>query len=58
MCVSKPFQLTPKDIKQASLKPSDVGLWCVLVKGCYHLFGSESQARFAYEKFTAGVMVR
>ena len=58
MDVSEPFQLTIEDIKRASLNRSDIGSWCILVQGCYHLFGSESQARFAYGKFLQGVAVR
>lgn len=58
MSISEPFQLTMDDIIRASLDPSDVGSWCILVSDCYHLFGSEHQAKFAYKKYLQGVMVR
>ena len=58
MDVSEPFQLTVDDVKRASLGDADIGSWCVVVAGCYHLFGSEDQARFAYRKYLQGVLVR
>ena len=58
MSVSGPFQLTEEDVSRAALNTADIGLWCIVVKGCYHLFNSEHQARFAHAKFVAGEMVR
>lgn len=58
MTISEPFQLSDQDVRQASLEASDIGTWCVIVSGCYHLFGSEEQARSAYEKYRNGVLVR
>jgi len=58
MNVSEPFKLSIEDVRKASLKASDIGTWCVVVSGCYHLFGSEKQARFAYAKYLEGVVVR
>jgi hypothetical protein len=56
-CVA-PFQLTDKDIRRADLLPSDIGTWCLIVNGCYHLFASEALAKKAYAKLLEGIAVR
>lgn len=58
MDISEPFKLKADDVLRASLKASDIGTWCVIVSGCFHLFGNEKQARLAHEKFSKGVLVR
>ena len=58
MSVSNPFRLTSEDVRRADLAPSDIGLWCVIVGGCYHLFHSESSARKAYDMILSGAPVR
>lgn len=58
MSVSEPFQLSQEDVLRAGLEPGDVGAWCVLVTGCYHLLDSEAGARRAYSMFLEGNMVR
>ena len=58
MTSSGPFKLTDPMVREAGLQPEDVGAWCLLVEGCYHLFSSEHQAVRAYEKLLQGVDVR
>lgn len=58
MSISNPFRLTSEDVARAGLAPGDVGLWCVLVTGCYHLFNSENAARRAHAMMLNGQMVR
>ena len=58
MSVSDPFRLTSEDVRRAGLEPGDVGAWCVLVAGCYHLFSNEMAARWAYAKMLDGELVR
>ena len=58
MSVSNPFRLTSEDVRRADLGPSDIGLWCVIEGGCYHLFHSESAARKAYVMILSGASVR
>lgn len=53
-----PFRLTADIVCEAKLDQTDVGLWCLLVDGCYHLFNTEQQALSAYEKLLSGVLVR
>jgi len=53
-----PFKLTEETVRDAGLRPDDVGYWCLLVDGCYHLFEREDQALQAYEKLKYGVLVR
>ena len=58
MSVSTPFCLTLEDVQRAELKLSDVGSWCVCVKGCYHLFDSEMAANRTYKMMLEGQFVR
>lgn len=53
-----PFKLTEETVRNAGLRPDDVGYWCLLIDGCYHLFDREDQALQAYEKLKLGVLVR
>jgi len=53
-----PFKLTEETVRNAGLRSEDVGYWCLLVDGCYHLFEREDQALQAYEKLMHGVLVR
>ena len=33
------FQITPEMVERSStLEPQDIGLWCFIVRGCYHGF--------------------
>ena len=54
----EPFQLTEPDIRRAGLKETDIGMWCLLLDGCYHLFETESQVRRAYRMSLQGLAVR
>lgn len=58
MTVSPPFQIEPADLVRSSLEESDVGLWALLVTGCFHLFDTEVAARRAYFLLLAGKAVR
>lgn len=58
MSVSNPFRLSEEDVVRADLSPGDIGLWCVIVTGCYHLFESEASARRAHAMILSGKMVR
>lgn len=58
MTNSAPFKLTLADVRQAGLQPGDVGLWCFMERGCYHLFESETQAKRAYDLMLKGELVR
>ncbi|MEM9179134.1 MAG: hypothetical protein AAGA89_05460 [Pseudomonadota bacterium] len=53
-----PFKLTEDAVRDAGLRSEDIGYWCLLVDGCYHLFDREDQALQAYEKLKHGVLVR
>jgi len=58
MRISDPFRLTSEDVRRARLERGDVGAWCVIVAGCYHLFTSEAAARWAHSKMLDGELVR
>ena len=58
MASSVPFQLTEDDVRRGQLESEDVGSWCLLVRGCYHLFSNETLARRAYDMLLEGEMVR
>lgn len=58
MDTKAPFQLSESDIHRADLLPSDVGMWCLVVDGCYHLFASEELAQKAHDKQLEGIAVR
>lgn len=58
MSVPPPFQITPDDLERSSLEPGDVGLWALLVTGCFHLFDTEAAARRAYRLLLADKAVR
>ena len=58
MDVSEPFQLDADDVRNACLKASDIGTWCVIESGSINLFANEKQARLAHQKFSKGVLVR
>jgi len=48
MSVSQPFQIDAEEVERTSLEPSDIGLWAILITGCYHLYETEAAARRAY----------
>lgn len=58
MSVSSPFQITLEDVRRAGLQVGDVGMWCVRVEGCYHLFETEVLASRAHNMILRGQMVR
>lgn len=58
MSKTEPFQLTHADVQRAGLAANDVGMWCLIVDGAYHLFGSETQARRAHAMMLQGQFVR
>ena len=58
MTVFPPFQIGVDDIERSSLGLEDLGLWAILVTGCYHLFNSEASARQAYHLLLQDVAVR
>ena len=53
-----PFEVSETDIREADLLPSDLGMWCLIVDGCYHLFATEEQAQKARAKLLEGGTVR
>lgn len=58
MTVSDPFEITIEDLKRAQLDAGALGMWCVIVDGCYHLFQGEAHARKARDMMDRGAMVR
>lgn len=58
MTVYPPFQITREDIERSTLEPSDLGLWAILVTGCFHLFSSKASAQRAYDLLLRDVAVR
>ena len=58
MSVPPPFRITAADISRSSLDRGDLGLWAVLVCGCYHLFETEHAARHAYRLLLRDISVR
>lgn len=55
---SAPFQISIEDVERSSLDAEDVGLWAILVTGCYHLFETKGAARRCYRLLLGGVTVR
>lgn len=58
MSSNGPFQLTLEMVREADLMPGDVGAWCLLLDGCYHLFANKEQAERAHRQLLRGVHVR
>lgn len=58
MNVSEPFEIKVEDLERAQLDISALGMWCVIVDGCYHLFQGEAHARKAREMVDRGAIVR
>ena len=58
MTVPPPFRVTSDDIVRSSLDRGDLGLWAVLVCGCFHLFETERAARHAYRLLLEDKTVR
>lgn len=58
MKLTGPFQDTRDIVLGAGLLLDDVGYWCLLVDGCYHLFSYEQQAIRAHESLLRGIHVR
>lgn len=58
MSVSPPFQISAQDVARSSLDRDDIGLWALLVTGCFHLFDSEAAAQRAYRLLLEGVAIR
>ena len=44
MSVSQPFQIDAEEVERTSLEPTDIGLWAILITGCYHLYETEAGA--------------
>lgn len=42
---SAPFVVNERDTEYSTLDTTDVGKWCVLVRGCYHVFETEQDAQ-------------
>jgi hypothetical protein len=41
----KVFQISQNDLDYcSSLKESDIGTWAILVRGCYHMFATYTEA--------------
>jgi len=45
-------------VARSSLDRADIGLWALLVTGCFHLFETEAAARRAYQLLREDVAVR
>ena len=58
MSVPPPFRISADDIARSTLDAGDLGLWALLVCGCYHLFETERAANEAYRLLRAGISVR
>lgn len=58
MSVPQPFRISADDIARSTLDANDLGLWALLVCGCYHLFETERAARHAYRLLLIDVSVR
>lgn len=58
MTVLPPFRITRDDIARSSLDRGDLGLWALLVCGCFHLFETERAARKAYRLLLEDKAVR
>lgn len=58
MSVPPPFRVSREHIARSSLDLGDLGLWAVLVCGCFHLFETERAARHAYRLLLEDKAVR
>ncbi|MEM6900958.1 MAG: hypothetical protein AAF583_14470 [Pseudomonadota bacterium] len=54
---SEPFKLTEPDIRRAGLNETDIGSWCLILEGCYHVFQTEAQVLRPYRMSLEGLAV-
>ena len=50
----RPFQIKAEHLAARDLEPETLGLWCVPVSGCWHLFSKYAEAARARAAFIAG----
>ncbi len=50
----RPFQITEAHRVVRGLEPDTLGLWCLPVMGCWHLFASHGEACRARTAFLQG----
>ena len=58
MTLARPFRITARHIHERELEPGTLGLWCLPVMGCWHLFARYGEACRARQGFLAGRQVR
>lgn len=51
---ARPFQIKAEHLAARDLEPETLGLWCVPVSGCWHLFSKYAEAARARAAFIAG----